>query len=117
MKIYRLVQKLLETHTHIARDWWFDKPTLIFGKSAKNKLYFPHLQHSPALIPKMIFWKYFHEQEFLCAEVLRDFDFSTKSVLMFYRLYFHSMLQLMLPGKTKFMWEFKIQWALCEKGK
>jgi hypothetical protein len=34
MKIYRAAHKLLVGDTQ--RDWWFDKPTFIFGKYAKN---------------------------------------------------------------------------------
>jgi hypothetical protein len=37
MKIYQVIQKLLVRDTQT--DWWFDKPTFIFGKQAKNHVY------------------------------------------------------------------------------
>jgi hypothetical protein len=43
MKIYQAVQKLLVGDTQTRQtdtqtDWWFDKPTFIFGKQAKKGL-------------------------------------------------------------------------------
>jgi lipoate-protein ligase A len=36
MCIYQVVYKLLVGDTQTHTDWWFDKPTFIFGKQAKK---------------------------------------------------------------------------------